>query len=212
MKIDSIMLDVDGTIWDSTPIVARAWTKAIREKSGLEVEVTADDLKNLFGKTMDVIADSVLPQVEPEERYRIMDECCALENAAIEEDESDICYPGVVETIRALSKQMPVCIVSNCHCGYIEVLLKKTGLGDCITDTECYGNTGKNKDETMRMVMERNHLKAPVYVGDTQGDLMAAEKAGVPFIHASYGYGKPERADKVIGSFKELLALVEQNR
>lgn len=212
MKIGSIMLDVDGTLWDSTPIVAKAWTRVIRERSGLEVEVTADELKNLFGKTMDVIADCVLPQVEPAERYRIMDECCAKENAAIEEDGSDICYPGVVETIRELAKQMPVCIVSNCHSGYIEVLLRKTGLGDCIADTECYGDTGKNKDETMRMVMERNHLTAPVYVGDTQGDLMAAEKAGVPFIHAAYGYGKPERADAVIGSFKELLTLVEQSR
>lgn len=211
MKIESIMLDVDGTLWDSTPIVAKAWTKVIRE-NGLKAELSADDLKNLFGKTMKVIADEMLPETEPGLRYRVMDACCALENSAIEEDCSDICYPGVVETIRELAKRVPVCIVSNCHSGYIEVLLKKTGLGDCITDTECYGDTGKNKDETMKLVMERNHLKSPVYVGDTQGDLMAAEKAGVPFIFASYGYGKPERWDGAIGSFKELLSLVEQSR
>ena len=31
MKIDSIILDVDGTIWNTTGIVASAWNKVIDE-------------------------------------------------------------------------------------------------------------------------------------------------------------------------------------
>ena len=30
MKTDGIILDVDGTLWDSTPIVAGAWTRAVQ--------------------------------------------------------------------------------------------------------------------------------------------------------------------------------------
>lgn len=37
--------------------------------------------------------------------------------------------------------------------------------------------------------MERNHLQDVVYVGDTSGDFDACQKADVPFIYASYGFG-----------------------
>lgn len=97
-------------------------------------------------------------------------------------------------------------IVSNCQSGYIELFLRKTGLEPYITDTECYGDTGKNKDENIRLVVERNSLKHPVYVGDTQGDCDAAAKAGVPFVFASYGFGQADHADAVIASFDELLS------
>ena len=87
--------------------------------------------------------------------------------------------------------------------------MRKTGLGAYITDKECYGDTGKNKDENIRLVVERNHLKHPVYVGDTQGDCDAAASAGVPFVFASYGFGQADHADAVIHSFDELLELTQ---
>ena len=65
-RIDGVILDVDGTLWDSTPIVADAWTKALREEYGMETLVTSDMLKKLFGKTMSAIADALLPELEPE--------------------------------------------------------------------------------------------------------------------------------------------------
>ena len=53
MKTDGIILDVDGTLWDSTPIVAGAWTRAVQEGGVPKRIVTADELKGLFGRTMD---------------------------------------------------------------------------------------------------------------------------------------------------------------
>ena len=44
MKTDGIILDVDGTLWDSTPIVAGAWTRAVQEGGVPERIVTADEL------------------------------------------------------------------------------------------------------------------------------------------------------------------------
>ena len=34
-RIDSLILDVDGTLWDSTGLVAKAWTQAVRQ-GGIE--------------------------------------------------------------------------------------------------------------------------------------------------------------------------------
>lgn len=212
MQTDSIILDVDGTLWDSTPIVARAWTRAVREGGCTDMTVTADRLKELFGRTMKVIADLLLPEVEEKKRYEIMDNCCEYEHQALEEDECRICYPGVIDTIKALSEKMPVCIVSNCQSGYIELFLKKTGLAPCVKDFECYGNTGRNKADNIRLLVERNQFGSPVYVGDTQGDLEASREAGVPFIFASYGFGQPTEYDGKISSFEELKELTEVHR
>lgn len=209
MKTDGLILDVDGTLWNSTELVAKAWIRAVRDSGCGEVNITAKGLEKQFGKTMDVIADNLLPHVEPEKRYEIMKLCCVYEHETLEADECRICYPGVIETIKELSKRKKLFIVSNCQSGYIELFLEKTGLGPYITDIECYGNTGKNKDENIRLVVERNHLEHPLYVGDTQGDSEASHLAGVPFIWASYGFGEPERMDGQIGTFAELLELCE---
>ncbi len=61
-----------------------------------------------------------------------------------------------------------------------------------IKDFACFGHTGKPKDETLRLIVARNKLKKPAYIGDTQGDYEACKKAEVPFIWAAYGFGRPE--------------------
>lgn len=209
MPIDGLILDVDGTLWDSTEIVAKAWTKAVRENGCKDLTVTADMLKQLFGKTMNVIADLLLPELPKQERYHIMDVCCKYEHKALEEDECRICYSGVVDTIQKVSKKLPIFIVSNCQSGYIELFLEKTGVSSYIKDTECFGNTGKKKGENILLLMERNHLKHPVYVGDTQGDREASNEADIPFIFASYGFGDVEDKDGQIDAFSELLGLID---
>lgn len=203
-KFDSLILDVDGTLWDSTEIVASAWTKAIWDCANIRINVTPDMLKNLFGKTMTVIADLLLPDVEEKKRYEIMERCCMYEHTALENDECNICYPNVKSTIKELSKELPVFIVSNCQSGYIELFLEKTNLKEYITDFECFGNTGKSKGENIRLIIEKNHLENPAYVGDTTGDKESAAYAGIPFIYAAYGFGNVEGADYTINNFKEL--------
>lgn len=209
-RIDGIILDVDGTLWDSTPIVAGAWTRAIRDCGCPEIVVTADMLRQLFGKTMAVIAQELLPGLGWEKQEQVMEVCCRYEHEALSGDECRICYPEVTATIQRLSEILPVFIVSNCQSGYIELFLEKTGLGPYVKDIECYGNTGKNKGDNIRLLAARNGLEAPVYVGDTQGDAQAAAEAGIPFVFASYGFGSPERFDVKIARFGDLLTLVKE--
>ena len=45
MQFDALILDVDGTLWNSTGIVAKAWTKAVREGGGSR-EITAEMLRS----------------------------------------------------------------------------------------------------------------------------------------------------------------------
>ena len=207
-NIDGLILDVDGTLWDSTEIVAKAWTKAALEYGCHHTAITAERLKGLFGRTMEDIGKNLFPEYPEDKRKEILNQCCLYEHQALEEDECQICYPDVIQTIQKLAAKVPIFIVSNCQSGYIELFLKKTGLTSFVKDIECFGNTGKTKGENIRLVVERNRLRSAVYVGDTQGDCDAAGEAGIPFIHVSYGFGRVHNSDREINYFVELTEFI----
>ena len=195
MKFDGLILDVDGTIWNTTEIVAQAWNKTIDENFPQVPHVSAEILKGQFGKTMDIIADNLFSLLSAEDKKYLMVKCCHNEQLAILENTKNITYDSVIQTLQKLYTKLPLFIVSNCQSGYIELVMEKNGITQYIKDFECFGNTHLSKDENIRLIVKRNNLKAPVYVGDTQGDFDACKKAGVPFIWAAYGFGRPESED-----------------
>lgn len=199
-----MILDIDGTIWDTTEIAARAWNSAAEKLGVVTQKITAAALKKEFGKTMSAIARDLWPGLSEEDKSRLMAECCAREQKAVRENERDISYPSVIQTIKTLSARVPFYIVSNCHAGYVELTLSKTGLGDFIKDFECYGRTGQGKAANLRALIERNKIKRALYVGDTQGDCDACAEAGVEFAWASYGFGEVSHSDFTLDSFARL--------
>ncbi len=207
LKADAVFLDVDGTLWDSTPLVAEAWTRALKE-NGLDRQVEPDELKKLFGKPMDVIARELLPDINADIRDKVMEKCIVYEQQILEENTKDISYPAVADTIHALAEKIPVCIVSNCQSGYIELVMRKLCITEDISDKECYGDTGLYKAENIRLVADRRGYKHPVYVGDIQGDQDAAHEAKAAFIHAAYGFGTADAPEAVINTFPELLTIL----
>lgn len=211
IKGDSIILDVDGTIWDTTSIVASAWNEAAISLNLSVQRADSATLKGEFGKTMSCIADDLWPSLSASDKKRLMAQCCKYEQAALSKlntqgnpSAKDICYGGVVETVRKLCHSVPFFIVSNCQKGYVELVMEKTALADCITDFECYGNTGKGKADNIRALAERNGLKCPIYVGDTEGDRVSCAEAGAVFVWAKYGFGHDVAAEYEIGSFEEI--------
>jgi phosphoglycolate phosphatase len=201
----NIIFDVDGTLWDTTEVVAKAWNRAISEVGGTSAVITSFMLKKEFGKPMNVIANNLFHDVSESQRELLLEKCCEYEHHALEENTDNLLFPDVKETLIKLSEKCRLFIVSNCQCGYIELFMQKTGVEKYITDFECYGNTRKSKGENIRLVIERNNLEDVVYVGDTQGDYEATVLAGIPFIFAKYGFGSVENCYLAISEIKELL-------
>lgn len=48
--MDNIIFHVDGTLWDTTEVVAKAWNRAISEVGGAAPTITSSVLKKEFGK------------------------------------------------------------------------------------------------------------------------------------------------------------------
>ena len=98
-------------------------------------------------------------------------------------------------------------IVSNCQKGYIEAFLSYYKLNEYFIDFESAGNTGNNKADNIKLVMERNGLNDAIYVGDTIGDYNASVENKILFVYAKYGFGKIGNSTYKINEFKELLKL-----
>ena len=205
MNYETLIFDIDGTLWDSRQLVAEGYNIQL-EKEGLQhLAVTAEDLRPLFGKVMTEIADVILASIDPAERYDLMERCMKTENDYLFANECKIGYPKVKETLGELARKYRLFIVSNSQCGYPELCIDKLGLGDYIQGHMCFGDTGTSKGKTIRTLMEKYDITSCIYIGDTQGDLEACREAGIPFIFAAYGLGHADSWDAKIDSIEELL-------
>ncbi|MCL2865659.1 MAG: HAD family hydrolase [Lachnospiraceae bacterium] len=205
--MDGIIFDVDGTIWDATEVVAESWNAAIKKHTDLDIHVTKEILADLFGKTMEEICQILFPLLGEEEMFRIGNYCFEYENELLE-SKHGVLYTGMRETIETLAKEYPLYIVSNCQCGYIEVMLKTQKLGHYFKDHLCYGETKQPKSYTIRKIMERNNLKDVIYIGDTMGDATACKEVGIPFVFTTYGFGQVADAKWSIDAPLELLDVI----
>ncbi len=207
MKPESLIFDIDGTLWDSRSIIVEGYNQVLCAAGHEDLCVTAEDLKRLFGKTMKEIADIMLTTLPEEERYPLMEKCIDTGDARLLDDPCDIGYPGVKETLEELSKRYRLFIVSNSQLGYPETTMEKLGITHLFQGHLCFGNTGTDKGTTIRILMEQHGIENAVYIGDTQGDYEAAVKAGLPFVWATFGFGVPDGYDAKIDSFCELTQL-----
>lgn len=206
MSIDSIIFDLDGTLWDSCRVVSESWGETLRRQYDIADGPTPAQVKSIMGMTADEIADTLFSGYGPNFR-EICLACIHGENDYIADHGGDV-YPGVPAMLKALSARYPLFIVSNCLDGYIECFLKSSGLSAYFRDWACEGSTGLKKAGNIALISERRGLQAPVYIGDTVMDERSAREAGCSFIHAAYGFGTAEAPDAVAASPAELPAVI----
>jgi len=207
MKFESLIFDIDGTLWDSRALVAEGFNVQLREEGLEHLCITAEYLKPLFGRVMTEIADIMLESIPEKDRYDLMERCMATEHRYLAENPCNIGYPGIRETMEALSKHYRLFIVSNSQQGYPEMCMEKLGLTAYIEGHLCFGDTGTSKGQTLLRLMEKHGIGSCAYVGDTQGDYEATVEAGIPFIWCSYGFGTPEGYAAKVDQFSDLLRL-----
>lgn len=203
-----VLFDLDGTLWDSSREVTESWLLALTEYPKLKEGITREAISSVMGKTMTEIADILFAGLPSKERLKMLEHCMKVENEYIASHGGQL-MEGLEETLKQLKKQYHLFVVSNCQTGYIEAFFRYHKLDGYFDDYESFGGTGRPKGENIRLVVERNHLDAAVYVGDTQGDLDAASYAGIPFVHARTGYGCVRKAVPYIESLPELPGMLK---
>lgn len=208
MNFDSIIFDLDGTLWDSAEGICGTWQQVLdRYKELGNIHITVDALHACMGLPLDEIAKKLLPGASPEMQKKLMKECCDYENTYLA-GHGGILFPKLEETLSYLSEKYKLFIVSNCQEGYIESFFAYHKTDKYFTDIECNGATGLSKGENNKLIIKRNNLKNAIYVGDTAGDLKSARDAGIPFVYAEYGFGEVTEYDYIIRSVSELMTFL----
>jgi phosphoglycolate phosphatase len=206
MKYDAIIFDIDGTLWDACPTTAKAWNAGL-DKLGIGLKISADQVRSVAGNPYDKCLDILMPG--------LMTKCPALRKTLEEYEMKAVeyfggeFYKGGIETVREIAEETKVFLVSNCQVWYLDMFFRFSRLKPILAGYDCNGMSGLPKNEMLARMIGDYSLHNPVYVGDTGGDETAAKLAGIDFIHAAWGFGKPEGEAIAVNSFLELLAYLK---
>ena len=203
-----IIFDIDGTLWDSSKQVTESWNEILLSR-GLKT-ITVDDMKGVMGLSMDDIGKKLFSEEVPLlEQKELMIQLTNYENEYLLKHPGDL-FPKVSEILESLSKRYRLYIVTNAQSGYAEALLEGTGIGKFFSGHLAWGDNGLTKADNIKKIIELNRLDQSFYVGDTLLDEKSAKEAGIPFVHASYGFGKADSTDYSISSIDETIDISEK--
>lgn len=201
-QTDSIIFDMDGTLWDAVNSYTEIWNRSSKDM-GIDRIITNDDLIDQMGKP---ISDIVMALYGASANFDLDRYISLLEHYenTLMPVLGGIPYPNMQQGIKELSKKYKLFLISNCAEKGLDMFMDFTGIREYITASLTYGQTQAVKSINIRRLIEQYDLKGAVYAGDTQGDCNETHKAGIPFVFARYGFGTCEDYELAFDSFQEL--------
>lgn len=204
---DSIIFDMDGTLWDAVDSYCAIWDKTLLQFNNSR-QITREELLKCMGKPIREIFNTLNIGISDINLFlEILDKN---ENSMMPVLGGKL-YEGVTENIKILAEHYQLFMISNCGAEGLNNFLKFTNLKQYFIETVTYGQTNKDKHENIKFLVSKHNLKSPIYVGDTQSDCNNAHKAGIKMVYASYGFGKCVDAEYTIDKFSELTELLIHN-
>ena len=212
MEFEAIIFDLDGTLVDTAPDVWRSANHTLR-RMGLR-EITLEEAQRSIGPGPDNFARIVLP----EEQLGRFDEFISL----FRQHYADHCldntrpFPGVIELLQRLDF-IRKAVASNKPRIYTEKILDQLGLAPFFDTVVGPEDVQRVKPEPDMLLLAAERLGAEpartLMVGDTDNDILAARRAGMPVCAVTYGYAPKSvllvlRPDYVIDSPLELLEVL----
>jgi phosphoglycolate phosphatase len=201
---DSIIFDLDGTLWDASNSSAAGWNKALNKVGFPELHVTADNIREIAGLPFNQCLTTLFGHVEGFDYENIGFIIDAEERRFVESFGGDL-YEGVKTGIESLSKSYSLYLVSNSQSWYLESFWAHSALKSFFKGQDSHGDSGVSKAEMIARITANYSLNRPIYIGDTRWDEEASQQACVEFAHVSYGFGKAVKPKHSFTSFEHLV-------
>ena len=204
MKV--ILFDMDGTLWNTSNITYRVANQV--RKNHIEcIQIPKEAIDMSMGCLLEDSSRNYMPYLDKEKREEIGTEIMHLVTKELTKYGGDV-YPGVIDTIKELSKNYKLGIVTNNTTDYAKCFARTTDTNEYFE--YLYGAAsyeGITKGQLLKKIIEENNLDDVIYVGDTNIDKEATLVANIPFIYAKYGFGEVKDYDYAIEEFKDLLKI-----
>lgn len=202
-----IIFDFDGTLADSTAVLASAWNTIAQKYKfkGIELKeieslkkLSIAERSKLFNFPMYKLP-MILPQF-----YRLYRQ--SLNDVHL--------YNGMKEVLLEIDKRgYKILIISSNSQENILEFLKMNGI-HCVSDVLC-SNRIFGKDKVIKKFLKDTSItpSEALYIGDEQRDIAACKKAGVPIIWVGWGYDsievvQQEEPDYKVATPREILNII----
>lgn len=203
-KPDSLIFDMDGTLWDNVDAYVMAWNNAIEKHGYDNIRVARNDLMQLMGKEISAIIQFYFPgNTDNDFQEKLYSEIFKQYHLLVPTMRPKI-YKGVCSGLKKLSKKYRLFMLSNCEKGGIDIFMTHTRTKSLFIDYMEWGMNEMPKHYNLTLLKEKYHLNHPIYVGDTDSDSYETRIAGFPFAFAAYGFGKTQNYDLRFDSFQSL--------
>lgn len=201
-KPDSLIFDMDGTLWDAVDSYVWIWNEGFRQLN-IPKTFTRQEMTGMMGKQPNELIEQCLEGTKGIEIQLVYDTIFGLQEKVMPLLGGKL-YDGVREGIEKLSEHYKLFMLSNCESSGIRQFLEYTKLAPYFIDSLNFGETKLPKALNMQLLISRHQLTTPVYVGDTESDRIQTEQAGLPFVFVNYGFGHTQHYNLQFENFREL--------
>lgn len=193
MAVDALVMDLDGTLWDSAPWYATA------------VAMDAKETRNLikaFRDTRSGIKAAVIVR-ERLGKTRFARYC--------KESDPPVCFDGAISVLGALAEShISLAAFTSLPAWMAVPMLGAVGLAGRfnVIQTARRGIPAKPSPVGLRLTCQQLQSGHATYVGDTEVDQRAASAASLNFIWAAWGYETPQLDATIATSWRQLPELL----
>ncbi|MBL8028548.1 MAG: HAD family hydrolase [Fibrobacteres bacterium] len=204
MKIKLLAFDVDGTLFTSEAILHRAYTEAISDynsSSGSKLKTPElNEILSQIGNPGRKIFRNLFPDMDSRDYAQLG--CLVRERLIFDINEGNgTLYSNVYETIEHFHKVgFSLRIASNGGKDYVEAVVKYYGIEKFFGPLVSLDGEGiKDKGDILNTYKSVTGIRSyeMVMIGDRKSDLLAARKAGCPFIGFTGGHGSYDEIKEI---------------
>ena len=194
-KFDSVLFDLDGTLTNSLPGIARSIQHVLRIMSPAATTIPTEEelrwcvgppLRELFQRLLITTDQSVIEKAV--ELYIERYERIGFRESRV--------YPGVPEMLAAVSVGRRLILVTSKLTESAEKVLAEFSLRNYFEGVYGTDHHGKpsDKSELVHTAIKRHQLspQTTAIVGDRHHDIIAGKANGLFTIGVTYGYGTPK--------------------
>ncbi len=213
--VELVIFDWDGTLMDSEEVIVRCMEGAIRDL-GLEPRAHGE-ISNIIGLGLNEAVTTLYPGTDEAFAQQVAD-AYRVHFFGVSQGREDL-FPGVESLLEDLiGNGIMVAIATGKSRRGLDLVLEETGLSGRFHATRCADETcSKPHPQMLHELLDELQVgrESAVMVGDTEYDLVMAQRAGISSVGVCYGVHSAERLQQhqpiacveSIGRIREIVPL-----